>query len=62
MKGLVALHQGEMTVQSKLDVGTTISIVLPLDLERSGTKSQPVVATLAPRQKDKVEQKVKRSA
>lgn len=62
VKSLVALHQGEMTVQSKLDVGTMISVVLPLDLERSGAKSKPVVATLAPRQKDKVEQKVKRSA
>ena len=62
VKSLVALHHGEMTVQSKLDVGTMISVVLPLDLERSGAKSKPVVATLTPRPKDKVEQKVKRSA
>ncbi len=62
VKSLVALHHGEMSVQSKLDVGTTISVVLPIDVERNVTKQLPVVTTLAPRQKDKPEQKVKRSA
>jgi two-component system, cell cycle sensor histidine kinase DivJ len=62
VKSLVALHQGEMHVQSKLDVGTSISVMLPLDLERSVPKPSSVVATLAPRQKDKLEEKVKRSA
>lgn len=62
VKSLVALHQGEMTVQSKVDVGTSILIRLPLDLERHMAKAAPVVTTLAPRPKDKVEQKVKRSA
>jgi cell cycle sensor histidine kinase DivJ len=62
VKSLVALHQGEMNVQSKLDVGTTISVVLPLDVERNIAKRPPIVTTLAPRQKDKLEQKVKRSA
>ena len=62
VKSLVALHHGEMSVQSKLDVGTTISVVLPLDVERNVAKPSPVVTTLAPRQKDKLEQKVKRSA
>jgi cell cycle sensor histidine kinase DivJ len=62
VKSLVALHHGEMSVQSKLDVGTTITVVLPLDVERNVPKPSPVVTTLAPRQKDKVEQKVKRSA
>jgi cell cycle sensor histidine kinase DivJ len=62
VKSLVALHHGEMTVQSKLDVGTTVLVLLPLDLERTAAKPAPVVTTLAPRPKDKVEQKVKRSA
>jgi two-component system, cell cycle sensor histidine kinase DivJ len=62
VKSLVALHHGEMTVQSKLDVGTTITVELPLDVEHRVEKPSPVVTTLAPRQKDKVEQKVKRSA
>ena len=63
VKSLVALHHGEMIVQSKLDVGTTVLVRLPLDLERAAAKpAAPVVTTLAPRSKDKVEQKVKRSA
>jgi cell cycle sensor histidine kinase DivJ len=62
VKSLVALHQGEMTVQSQLDVGTSIVVRLPLDLERDVSKSSSVVTTLAPKVKDKFEQKVKRSA
>jgi two-component system, cell cycle sensor histidine kinase DivJ len=62
VKSLVALHQGEMTVQSKVDVGTTILVRLPLDLERSIARPASVVTTLAPKVKDKLEQKVKRSA
>jgi two-component system, cell cycle sensor histidine kinase DivJ len=62
VKSLVALHQGEMTVQSKVDVGTTILVLLPLDLERNPIKPSLVVTTLAPKVKDKLEQKVKRSA
>ncbi|MDQ8728560.1 ATP-binding protein [Bradyrhizobium sp. LHD-71] len=59
VKSLVSLHEGEMSVRSKLDVGTTITVMLPLDLERN---KRSIVTTLTPRQKDKVEQKVKRSA
>jgi cell cycle sensor histidine kinase DivJ len=62
VKSLVGLHQGDMTVQSKLDVGTTVLVRLPLDLERNVPKPSPVVTTLAPKVKDKFEQKVKRSA
>jgi cell cycle sensor histidine kinase DivJ len=62
VKSLVALHHGELTVQSKLDIGTTILVRLPLDLERNTAKPSPVVTTLAPKVKDKLEQKVKRSA
>lgn len=62
VKSLVGLHHGEMDVQSKLDVGTTISIVLPLDLDRASPKPSSVVATLTPKRKDTQEQKVKRSA
>lgn len=62
VKSLVALHQGEMNVQSKLDVGTTVSVLLPLDLERNTVRPSSVITALAPRQKDKLEQRVKRSA
>jgi cell cycle sensor histidine kinase DivJ len=61
VKSLVGLHQGEMTVQSILDIGTTVAIVLPLDLERA-TAKPPVVTTLVPKPRDETEQKVKRSA
>ena len=64
VKSLVALHHGEMSVQSKLDVGTTVLVRLPLDLERTMARQTQVVTPLPPRAKDKVEveQKVKRSA
>jgi cell cycle sensor histidine kinase DivJ len=62
VKSLVGLHQGEMNVQSKPDVGTTVLVRLPLDLERNVPRPSPVVTTLAPKVKDKFEQKVKRSA
>jgi cell cycle sensor histidine kinase DivJ len=64
VKSLVALHHGEITVQSKVDIGTTVLVRLPLDLERSMARQTPVVTPLPPRARDKVEveQKVKRSA
>ena len=34
VKSLVGLHGGEMTVQSRLDEGTTITIALPVDCRR----------------------------
>jgi two-component system, cell cycle sensor histidine kinase DivJ len=49
VKGLVGLHQGEMTVESKLGEGTTVTVTLPLSfapapiLEPSGK-----IATLKP--------------
>ncbi|MBN8967694.1 MAG: PAS domain S-box protein [Rhizobiales bacterium] len=45
VKSLVALHGGEMTVQSRIDEGTTVCVALPLTFtpEKSGT-----IATLAP--------------
>jgi cell cycle sensor histidine kinase DivJ len=47
VKSLVALHGGEMNVQSVLDRGTTVSIALPLALT---TKVEPAsnIATLTP--------------
>jgi cell cycle sensor histidine kinase DivJ len=30
VKSLVGLHAGEMTVQSKVDEGTTVTVALPL--------------------------------
>ena len=47
VKSLVALHGGEMTVQSKVDEGTTVTVALPLTLQQP---AQPVsnITTLAP--------------
>jgi cell cycle sensor histidine kinase DivJ len=48
VKGLVALHAGEMTLQSKIDQGTTVTVVLPLAFTPQAGQSSSNVATLAP--------------
>jgi len=48
VKSLVALHGGEMTVESKIDEGTTISIALPIAFTPPLLDSSSNVATLAP--------------
>ena len=49
VKSLVALHAGQMTVQSRLDEGTTVTVVLPLAFS-TPPEQQPAskVATLTP--------------
>jgi len=52
VKSLVGLHSGEMTVQSKLDEGTTVTVVLPLVFTRpeaSEPESKVTTLTLASR-------------
>ena len=61
VKALVALHKGEMTVDSKLDEGTTVSIVLPLDLEALRPRGATVM-TLSPPRAERAEFQVKRRA
>lgn len=46
VKSLVALHGGEMTVQSKVDEGTTFMVALPLTPQAAQPSSN--IATLAP--------------
>ncbi len=46
VKSLVALHGGEMTVQSQVDEGTTVTVALPLTPQAMQTSSK--IATLAP--------------
>ena len=49
MKSLVALHAGQLTVQSRLDEGTTVTVVLPLAFSRPPEQQQASkVATLTP--------------
>src|SRR5262249_49931994 len=49
VKSLVGLHSGAMTVQSKLDEGTTVTVALPLVFTRPET-AEPVnkIPTLTP--------------
>jgi cell cycle sensor histidine kinase DivJ len=61
VKALVGLHQGEMTVASKLDEGTTVSITLPLDLDASRPRGA-TVTMLSPPRAEKAEFQVKKSA
>jgi cell cycle sensor histidine kinase DivJ len=47
VKSLVALHGGEMTVQSQVDEGTIVTVILPLTPQAAPSPSSNV-ATLAP--------------
>ncbi len=47
VKGLVALHAGEMTLQSKIDEGTTVTVALPLTFTPRAAQGSGNVATLA---------------
>jgi cell cycle sensor histidine kinase DivJ len=48
VKSLVALHAGEMTVQSKVDEGTTVTVVLPLVFTPPEQVPSAKIATLTP--------------
>ncbi len=50
VKGLVALHNGEMNVQSSVGEGTTVTVTLPLDFAPSLAPSNNI-ATLKPAQR-----------
>jgi cell cycle sensor histidine kinase DivJ len=48
VKSLVALHGGEMTVQSRIDEGTTVAVALPLVLTPPAEQPSSNIATLNP--------------
>ena len=48
VKSLVALHAGEMTVQSKIDEGTTVTVALPLAFTPPAQQPSSNIATLTP--------------
>jgi cell cycle sensor histidine kinase DivJ len=48
VKGLVGLHAGEMTVQSKIDEGTTVTVALPLVFTPQAEQPSSNIATLTP--------------
>jgi cell cycle sensor histidine kinase DivJ len=47
VKSLVGMHGGEITVQSKLDEGTSVMVALPLTIAQA-TQPSSKIATLAP--------------
>ncbi len=48
VKSLVGLHGGEMTVQSKIDEGTTVTVALPLTFTAQAAQPSSNIATLPP--------------
>jgi cell cycle sensor histidine kinase DivJ len=48
VKSLVALHGGEMTVQSRIDEGTTVAVALPLVFTPPAEQPSSNIATLNP--------------
>jgi cell cycle sensor histidine kinase DivJ len=65
VKSLVGLHDGEMTVQSKIDEGTTVSVALPLVFTPSSREPSSNIATLTPSSRPTIQDQapqVKKSA
>jgi cell cycle sensor histidine kinase DivJ len=48
VKSLVAMHAGEMSVQSKIDEGTTVTVALPLAFTPQAAQPSSNIATLNP--------------
>jgi cell cycle sensor histidine kinase DivJ len=48
VKSLVGLHAGEMTVQSRIDEGTTVTVALPLAFTPPAEQPSSNIATLTP--------------
>jgi two-component system, cell cycle sensor histidine kinase DivJ len=48
VKSLVGLHAGEMTVQSRIDEGTTVTVALPLAFTPPAREPSSNIATLSP--------------
>jgi cell cycle sensor histidine kinase DivJ len=65
VKSLVGLHDGDLTVQSKIGEGTTVTVALPLAFAPPAPKVTSNVATLAPASRSAIQDQlhqVKKSA
>ena len=58
VKGLVGLHHGEISVQSRLGEGTTVAVALPLDFAPPSAPSSNI-ATLKPAQRSGLQELAK---
>jgi len=61
VKSLVAMHGGEMTVESQIDVGTTVTVALPMVFTPPAEKPSNIT-TLAPQRAEPQDYQVKKSA
>lgn len=61
VKSLVAMHGGEMTVQSQIGEGTTVTVALPMVFTPAAEKSSNI-AKLAPARAEPQDYQVKKSA
>ena len=61
VKSLAAMHGGEMTVQSQIDVGTTVTVALPM-VFTPPTEKPSNITTLAPQRAEPQDYQVKKSA
>ncbi|WP_040301071.1 PAS domain-containing sensor histidine kinase [Afipia clevelandensis] len=61
VKSLVAMHGGEMSVESEIDVGTTVTVALPMVFTPPAEKPSNIT-TLAPPRAEPQDYQVKKSA
>jgi two-component system, cell cycle sensor histidine kinase DivJ len=58
VKSLVGLHGGEMTVQSRIDEGTTVTVALPLAFTPPAREPSSNIATLTPSSRSTIQDQV----
>jgi cell cycle sensor histidine kinase DivJ len=59
VKSLVGMHAGEMTVQSKIDEGTTVTVALPLAFAPPAAQPSSNIATLNPAPRSAIQEQPK---
>jgi len=59
VKGLVALHGGELEIASRLGEGTRVTVRLPLDCERARSRGErSTIARIVPRAADEAPERL----
>jgi cell cycle sensor histidine kinase DivJ len=62
VKSLVGMHAGEMSVQSKIDEGTTVTVALPLAFSPQAAQPSSNIATLNPASRSLSQEQVQAQA